>query len=79
MGLSVRNSFVLLSKIEEETPAFKDYVIFSQTRYRNVLRKQLYLQKHGVSFSYTDGLTYKQIEDLISECQSIDEEASKQI
>ena len=78
MGLFVLNSFAQLNKLEEGTPAFTDYVVFSLKRYKNILRKQLYLQNHGVSFDYTDKLSYKQIDDLIEVCQELDEEMKEQ-
>lgn len=74
LGLFVLSSFVQLANINEGTPAFEDYVSFTITRYKNILRKQLYLQNHGVSFSYTDSLGSKQIEDLIQLCKELDEE-----
>lgn len=38
----------------------------------------MYLQSHGVSFSYTDKQTCRQIDDLISLCNEQDEEINKQ-
>lgn len=77
-GLYVLSSFVQLANINNETPAFADYVAFTMTRHKNILRKQLYLQNHGVSFSYTDNLSSKQIEDLIDVCKELDEEMRNQ-
>lgn len=74
MGLYVLNSFVQLSKVKYGTPEYAEYVAFTLRRHQNILRKQLYLQNHGVSFSYTDTKSYKQIEDLIKVCQEMDEE-----
>lgn len=74
MGQYVLSSFVQLYKIDKETPVYADYVAFSMRRYNNTLRKQLYLQNHGVSFDYTDKLSYHQIEDLINVCKEMDEE-----
>ena len=78
MGLCVLNSFVQLSNIKEGTPEYREYVSFVKTRYQNILRKQMYLQSHGVSFSYTDKQTCRQIDDLISLCNEQDEEINKQ-
>ena len=47
-------------------------------RYNNTLRKQLFLQNHGVSFDYTDKLSFKQIEDLVEVCKELDEELQNQ-
>lgn len=74
LGLYVLNSFVQLYKIKEGTPEYEDYVKFALIRYKNVIRKQLYLQSHGVSFDYTDKQNYVQIEGLISACKEQDEE-----
>lgn len=74
LGLFVQNSFVQLSKISEETPAFAEYVAYTIRKYKNVLRKQLYLQNHGVSFDYTDKQSYMQVDELIKVCQDMDEE-----
>ena len=79
MGQFVRNFFVQLSNIKEGTPEYKDYVSFVKTRYNNILRKQLYLQSHGVSFSYTDKQTYRQVEDLITICKEQDDEVNSQM
>lgn len=74
MGLYVLNSFVQLSKVKQETPEYAEYVAFTLRRHQNILRKQLYLQNHGVSFDYTDKRSFKQIEDLIKVCKEMDEE-----
>ena len=37
----------------------------------------MYMQNHGVPFSYTDKQTYKQIEDLLQLCKEVDEEMEK--
>ena len=79
MGQFVRNFFVQLSNIKEGTPEYRDYVSFVKLRYNNILRKQLYLQSHGVSFSYTDKQTSRQLEELISLCKEQDEELNNQI
>lgn len=62
-----------------ETPAFAEYVSFSLRKHKNTLRKQLYLQNHGVSFSYTDSLSPKQVDDLIEVCKEYDEEMQSQL
>ena len=79
MGLFVLNSFAQLNKLEEGTPAFTDYVVFSLKRYKNILRKQLYLQNHGVSFDYTDKLSFKQVEDIVEVVMEVDEEINNQM
>jgi len=79
LGQFVLNSFVQLAKIKQGTPAFDEYVSFIITRHKNTLRKQLFLQNHGVSFSYTDTLSYKQLEDLIDVCRELDDEMQEQL
>lgn len=43
-----------------------------------MLRRQLFLQNHGVSFDYTDKLCSKQVDDLIEVCKELDEELENQ-
>lgn len=77
MGLYVLSSFAQLNKIKDETPEFVEYARFVTTRLQNTIRKQLYLQNHGVSFDYTDKQSYQQIEDLIQVCKDEDEELER--
>ena len=65
MGLQSLSSFVLTNIDLIETPDMQSLIKENLTRYNDVLISQVFLQEQGVSFSYTDTITYYDREDLI--------------
>ena len=69
MGLYVLSSFVLLNVDLVETPEYKDMVALTIARESQVIEEQMYLQEQGVSFSYTDSITYRERQMLVEQYQ----------
>lgn len=65
MGLQSLNSFVLTNLDLIETPEMQEFISKNLQRYDNVIQAQIFLQDQGVSFSYTDSISYYEREDLI--------------
>ncbi len=65
MGLQSLSSFVLTNIDLIETPEMQEYIKDNLARYNDVLLNQVFLQEQGVSFSYTDTITYYERQDLV--------------
>ena len=65
MGLQSLSSFVLTNIDLIETPEMQEFIKDSLARYNDVLLNQVFLQEQGVSFSYTDTITYMERMDLV--------------
>jgi hypothetical protein len=65
LGLQSLNSFVLTNLDLIETPEMQEFISKNLQRYDNVIQAQIFLQDQGVSFSYTDSISYYEREDLI--------------
>ena len=65
MGLYVLSSFVLLNVDLIETPEYENMIAKAIKRESQVIEEQIYLQEQGVSFSYTDSITYRERQKLL--------------
>ena len=69
MGLYVLSSFVLLNIDLIETPEYKEIVANIIKRETQVIEEQIFLQEQGVSFSYTDSISYRDRQKLVENYQ----------
>ena len=79
MGLYVLSSFVLLNIDLIETPEYKDMVANAVRRESQVIEEQIYLQEQGVSFSYTDSITYRERQKLVEMYQDFVKRKTEQL
>lgn len=79
MGLFVLSSFVLLNIDLIETPEFKDMIANAIKREKQVIEEQVYLQEQGVSFSYTDSITYRERQKLLEVYQEFVKQKTEQM
>lgn len=77
MGLQSLSSFVLTNLDLIETPEMQDFIRDNLNRYNDVLFNQIFLQEQGVSFSYTDAITYYERMDLMDVYQEFLEMKNK--
>ena len=67
MGQLCLNSFVLTNIDLIETPELQNAIRNNLTEYNNILQEQIFLQEQGVSFSYSDSISYMERRDLVQE------------
>lgn len=79
MGLYVLNSFVLLNIDLVETPEYKDMVARAIRRESQVIEEQIYLQEQGVSFSYTDSISFRDRQRLVEMYQEFVKRKTEQM
>ena len=67
MGQQCLNSFVLTNIDLIETPILQDAIENNLKEHANILQEQIFLQDQGVSFSYSDSISYMERKDLVQE------------
>ena len=67
MGQQCLNSFVLTNIDLIETPILQDAIENNLKEHANILQEQIFLQDQGVSFSYSDSISYMDRKDLVQE------------
>ena len=67
MGQLCLNSFVLTNIHLIETPILQEAIENNLTEHTNILQEQIFLQDQGVSFSYSDSISYMERKDLVQE------------
>lgn len=67
MGQQCLNSFVLTNIDLIETPILQDAIENNLKEHANILQEQIFLQDQGVSFSYSDSISYVERKDLVQE------------
>lgn len=67
LGLLCPSSFVLTNIDLIETPILQEAIKNNLAEYSNILQEQVFLQDNGVSFSYSDSISYKERKDIIDE------------
>lgn len=65
MGRQSLNSFVLTNIDLIETPVLQEAIKNNLTEHKNVLQEQIFLQENGVSFSYSDSISYMERKTLV--------------
>ena len=65
MGQQSLNSFVLTNIDLIETPVLQEAIKNNLTEHKNVLQEQIFLQENGVSFSYSDSISYMERKNLV--------------
>ena len=65
MGQQSLNSFVLTSIDLIETPVLQEAIKNNLTEHKNILQEQIFLQENGVSFSYSDSISYMERKNLV--------------
>lgn len=65
MGQQSLNSFVLTNIDLIETPVLQEAIKNNLTEHKNVLQEQIFLQENGVSFSYSDSISYMERKTLV--------------
>ena len=65
MGQQSLNSFVLTNIDLIETPALQEAIKNNFTEHKNILQEQIFLQENGVSFSYSDSISYMERKTLV--------------
>ena len=65
MGQQSLNSFVLTNIDLIETPVLQEAIKNNFTEHKNILQEQIFLQENGVSFSYSDSISYMERKDLV--------------
>ena len=71
--------FVLINIDLIETPILKNAIANNLSEYDNILREQIYLQESGVSFSYTDTLSFNERRNLVRAYTEFIEEKNKKL
>ena len=79
MGQYVLSSFVLLNIDLVETPEYKSMVASAIRRESQVIEEQIFLQEQGVSFSYTDSITYRERQKLVDMYQDFLKKKTEQM
>lgn len=67
MGQQCLNSFVLTNIDLIETPILQEAIENNLKEQANILQEQIFLQDQGVSFSYSDSISYMERKDLVQE------------
>lgn len=67
LGPLCPSSFVLTNIDLIETPILQEAIKNNLAEYSNILQEQVFLQDNGVSFSYSDSISYKERKDIIDE------------
>lgn len=67
MGQLCLNSFVLTNIDLIETPILQEAIENNLIEQTNILQEQIFLQDQGVSFSYSDSISYMERKDLVQE------------
>ena len=67
MGQLCLNSFVLTNIHLIETPILQEAIENNLIEQTNILQEQIFLQDQGVSFSYSDSISYMERKDLVQE------------
>lgn len=67
LGLLCPSSFVLTNIDLIETPILQEAIKNNLAEYSNILQEQVFLQDNGVSFSYSDSISYKERKDIVDE------------
>lgn len=65
MGQQSLNSFVLTNIDLIETPVLQEAIKNNFTEHKNILQEQIFLQENGVSFSYSDSISYMERKTLV--------------
>ena len=65
MGQQSLNSFVLTNIDLIETPVLQEVIKNNLTEHKNILQEQIFLQENGVSFSYSDSISYMERKNLV--------------
>lgn len=65
MGQQSLSSFVLTNIDLIETPVLQEAIKNNFTEHKNILQEQIFLQENGVSFSYSDSISYMERKDLV--------------
>ena len=65
MGQQSLNSFVLTNIDLIETPVLQEAIKNNLTEHKNILQEQIFLQENGVSFSYSDSISYMERKNLV--------------
>lgn len=65
MGQQSLNSFVLTNTDLIETPVLQEAIKNNFTEHKNILQEQIFLQENGVSFSYSDSISYMERKTLV--------------
>ena len=78
-GPQCLNSFVLTNIELIETPTLQDAIKMNLAEYENILKEQIFLQDNGVSFSYTDSISFYERQDIILSMIDYLEEKNKKI
>ena len=65
MGQQSLNSFVLTNIDLIETPVLQEAIKNNFTEHKNILQEQIFLQENGVSFSYSDSISYMERKNLV--------------
>ena len=65
MGQLSLNSFVLTNIDLIETPVLQEAIKNNFTEHKNILQEQIFLQENGVSFSYSDSISYMERKTLV--------------
>lgn len=79
MGQQCLNSFVLTNIDLIETPGMQEAIENNIKAYRGIIQEQIFLQEQGVSFSYSDGITYIERADIIDEYANYIQEKNRKI
>lgn len=79
MAQQCLNFFVLINIDLIETPILKNAIANNLLEYDNILREQIYLQESGVSFSYTDTLSFNERRNLVRAYTEFIEEKNKKL
>ena len=79
MAQQCLNFFVLINIDLIETPILKNAIANNLSEYDNILREQIYLQESGVSFSYTDTLSFNERRNLVRAYTEFIEEKNKKL
>lgn len=67
MGQQCLNSFVLTNIDLIEAPILQEAIENNLKEHTNILQEQIFLQDQGVSFSYSDSISYMERKDLVQE------------
>ena len=67
MGQLCLNSFVLTNIDLIETPILQEAIENNLIEHANILQEHIFLQDQGVSFSYSDSISYMERKDLVQE------------
>lgn len=64
-GQQCLNFFVLTNLKLIETPGLQEAIKNNLREYDNILQEQVFLQDNGVSFSYSDSISYMERQDIL--------------